>query len=165
MADTTGKPCSKRIQFHIDSANLSKNSKKAYVTVKIKDGKERLKTSLVKGQMNPSWHQSLAPTRISDTSEVIFEVKRRSVWPKPNTTRLAVTKSYPLSELLKLQGGNTFLTSYIELPLLASDSDDDVPSSGSLSVNIRELTSLETARISFEMAERMSQEIQKAEVI
>jgi hypothetical protein len=48
---------------------------------------------------------------MSETSEVTFEVKRRSVWPKPSTSRLAVTDPYPLSTLLKMQGGNTFGTS------------------------------------------------------
>ncbi|KAJ7108557.1 hypothetical protein C8R44DRAFT_803037 [Mycena epipterygia] len=117
MADTIGKLYSKRIQFHIDAATslpLPKRSRKApiaYVSVKITDIKDRLKTSVVKGQMNPTWQQNLTPTRINETSEVTFEVKHRSVWPKPSTSRLAITDPYPLSTLLKMQGGNTFGTS------------------------------------------------------
>ncbi|KAJ7682967.1 hypothetical protein B0H17DRAFT_1138018 [Mycena rosella] len=160
---------SKRIQFHIDAATslpLPKHSSKApiaYVSVKITDIKDRLKTSVVKGQMNPIWQQNLTPTRISETSEVTFEVKHRSTWPKPTTSRLAITDPYPLSTLLKMQGGNTFGTN-IELPLHAVlDTKTGMPMLGSLSVNIRELSSAETAKRSCERAERMSNDLQKGE--
>ncbi|KAJ7666111.1 hypothetical protein DFH06DRAFT_1185949 [Mycena polygramma] len=164
--ESIGNLYSKRIQFHIDAATAlppPKRSRKApiaYVSVKINDTKDRLKTSVVKGQMNPTWQQNLSPTRMSDTSQVIFEVKHRSVWPKPSTSRLAVTDAYPLSTLLKMQGGNHFGTN-IELPLHADASG--MQTAGTLSVNIRELTSLETARLCCEMAERRSSELQKIE--
>ncbi|KAJ7778264.1 hypothetical protein B0H16DRAFT_1502796 [Mycena metata] len=163
--EALGQLYSKRIQFHIDAATalpLASGSKKApiaYVSVKITDIKDRLRTGVVKGQMNPSWNENLSPTRISDNSEVIFEVKHRSVWPKPSTSRLAVTDPYPLSTLLKMQGGNTFGTN-IELPLHAAMATGS-HAAGSLSVNIRELTSIETVKLCWEMADRMSGELQR----
>ncbi|KAJ7512776.1 hypothetical protein B0H11DRAFT_1947325 [Mycena galericulata] len=172
MSDTVGKLYSKRIQFHIDGATslpLTKRSRKApiaYVTVKITDIKDRLKTSAVKGQSNPVWQQNLTPTRMSETSEVTFEVKQRSVWPKLSASRLAITGPYPLRTLLDMQGGNTFGTSLIEdieLPL-RSVKNTGTPTEGKLSVNIRELTSIDTAKLSWEMAERMSQDAQKIEL-
>ncbi|KAJ7100179.1 hypothetical protein B0H15DRAFT_796840 [Mycena belliarum] len=162
MADNL---CSKRIQFHIDAATsltLPKRSKKApiaYVSVKITDIKDRLRTSVVKGQKNPTWQQNLSPTRISETSEVTFEVNHRSIWPKPTTCRLAVTDPYPLSTLLKMQGGNTFGTN-LELPL---NTETGMPTTGTLSVNIRELSSIETAKLSWDMAERMANDSQRIE--
>ncbi|KAJ7439347.1 hypothetical protein FB451DRAFT_149511 [Mycena latifolia] len=137
----------KRIQFHIDTAtslplpNRSKKAPIAYVSVKITDIKDRLKTRVVKGQMNPTWQQNLPPT----------------------TSRLAVTDPYPLRTLLEMQGGNTFGTN-IQLPLHAAlDTKTGMPTMGTLSVNIRELTSAETARLAGEMAEKMSAELQKIE--
>ncbi|KAJ6588970.1 hypothetical protein B0H19DRAFT_1102318 [Mycena capillaripes] len=160
--ESSGNLCSKRIQFHIDTATALPLPKRkapiAYVRVKITDIKDRLKTSVVKGQMNPTWAQNLTPTRISEDSKVTFEVKHRSVWPKPSTSRLAVTDSYPLSTLLKMQGGNTFGTN-IELPLHVDTRG--MQTAGILSVNIRELTSVETAKLSCEMADRRSNELQK----
>ncbi|KAF8186968.1 hypothetical protein K438DRAFT_1973158 [Mycena galopus ATCC 62051] len=165
-----GKLCSKRIQFHIDAVTalaLPKGSSKApttYVSVKISDIKDHLKTSVVKGQ-NPTWQQNLSPTRIHENSEVVFEVKHRSIWPKPTTSRLAVTDPYPLSTLLQMQGGNTFKTN-IELPLHAAmtTTSSGKQTAGSLSVNIRELTSIETAKLCCELADRRSSgELQKIE--
>ncbi|KAJ7740017.1 hypothetical protein DFH07DRAFT_839644 [Mycena maculata] len=169
MSDSVVKLCSKRIQFHIDGATslpLPKRSQKApitYVSVKIADMKDRLKTSVAKGQVNPIWQQNLTPTRINETSEVTFEVKRRSIWPKLSASPLAMTDPYPLSTLLKMQGGNTFGTN-IELPLHAViNTTPSVPTIGCLSVNVRELTSIETARLSCEMADRMARDVQKIE--
>jgi hypothetical protein len=84
--ESIGKICSKRIQFHskyitkkkiveqpllildslaVDAATalpLPKHKAPiAYVSVKITDIKDRLKTSVVKGQMNPTWQQNLTP--------------------------------------------------------------------------------------------------------
>jgi len=168
-SDSFGKLYSKRIQFHIDAVTalpLPKRSQKtptAYVSVKISDIKDHLKTSVVKGQ-NPTWQQNLSPTRINENSEVVFEVKHRSIWPKPTTSRLAVTDPYPLSKLLQMQGGNTFGTN-IELPLHAAieTNASGKQMAGSLSVNIRELTSIETVKLWCEMAEKRSSELQKIE--
>ncbi|KAJ7892924.1 hypothetical protein B0H14DRAFT_3854775 [Mycena olivaceomarginata] len=165
--ESFGKLYSKRIQFHIDAVTalpLPKRSPKvptAYVSVKISDIKDHLKTGVVKGQ-NPTWQQNLSPTRINENSEVVFEVKHRSIWPKPSTSRVAVTDPYPLSTLLEMQGGNTFKTN-IELPLHAAITTNasGKQMAGSLSVNIRELTSIETAKLSCEMAERKSNELQR----
>ncbi|KAJ6487912.1 hypothetical protein C8R45DRAFT_994873 [Mycena sanguinolenta] len=170
-AESFGKLYSKRIQFHIDAVTalpLPKGSAKApttYVTVRISDLKDHLKTSVAKGSPNPTWQQNLSPTRLNDNSEVVFEVKHRSIWPKPTTSRLAVTDPYPLSTLLQMQGGNTFKTN-IELPLHAAmqTTASDKQMAGRLSVNIRELTSVETAKLCREMADRrLSGEIQRIE--
>jgi hypothetical protein len=82
--ESIGKMCSKRIQFHseykkkncgatltnigpilVDAATalpLPKHKAPiAYVSVKITDIKDSLKTSVVKGQMNPTWQQNLTP--------------------------------------------------------------------------------------------------------
>ncbi|KAJ6627880.1 hypothetical protein B0H10DRAFT_1940850 [Mycena sp. CBHHK59/15] len=192
MSVSVGKLDSKRIQFHIDAATslpLPKRSRKApmaYVSVKITDLKDRLKTSVVKGQINPTWQQNLTSARLRESSEVTFEVKHRSVWPRPGTSRLATTDPYPLSTLLKMQGGNTFGTSEfiqldndlvvailayehrvqdIELPLHAAiDTASGKSAMGSLTVNIRELTSLETAQLLCETADRMSGELQEIQL-
>ncbi|KAF7360296.1 C2 domain-containing protein [Mycena venus] len=168
-SDSFGKLYSKRIQFHIDAVKalpLPKRSHKAptaYVSVKISDIKDHLRTSVVKGQ-NATWQENLSPTRINENSEIVFEVKHRSIWPKPTTSRLAVTDPYSLSTLLQMQGGNTFGTN-IELPLHAAIETHASGKrvAGSLSVNIRELTSIETAKLCCEMAERRSSELQKIE--
>ncbi|KAK7044751.1 C2 domain-containing protein [Favolaschia claudopus] len=168
-SETVSKIYSKRIQFHIDAATALPNTKRsqkthtAFVSVKISDTKGNLKTSIVKGQ-NPTWQQNLSPMRIHENSEVVFEVKHRSIWPKPTTSCLAITDPYPLSTLLKMQGGNTFLTN-IELPLHSAMGTNSVGKqvAGSLSLNVRELTSIETAKLCCELAERRSHELQGVE--
>ncbi|KAJ7185666.1 hypothetical protein C8R46DRAFT_1061379 [Mycena filopes] len=167
--EALGQLCSKRIQFHIDAATaLPTGSKKAktppaYVSIKITDIKDqRLRTSAVKGQI---WNENLSPTRISDTSQVVFEVKHRSVWPllKPSAASpLAVTDAYPLSTLLKMQGGNTFDTN-IELPLHAQTGTG--AGAGSLSVNIRELTSIETVKLCWKMAGELERKASRDAVV
>ncbi|KAJ7828245.1 hypothetical protein B0H14DRAFT_2594747 [Mycena olivaceomarginata] len=42
----------------------------------------------VKGH-NPAWQHNLSPTRINKNSEVVFEVKHRSIWPKLSSSRVA----------------------------------------------------------------------------
>ncbi|KAJ7158237.1 hypothetical protein C8R43DRAFT_995124 [Mycena crocata] len=170
MSESIGELGSKRIQFHIDAATSlplpkshSRKAPIAYVCVKITNVRDRLETSVVKGQMNPTWQQNLTPTRISETSQVTFEVKQRSVWPKPTTSRLAITDPYPLSTLLQMQGGNTFGTN-IELPLHA-EKTSGIAALGILSVNIRELSSIETARRSWELAEKMAENVAKIDGI
>ncbi|KAJ7240826.1 hypothetical protein B0H12DRAFT_1074647 [Mycena haematopus] len=151
-----------RIQFHIDAVTalpLPKGSSKVpttYVAVKFSDQKYSLKTSVVKGQ-NPTWQQNLCPMRIEEDPEVVFEVKHRSIWPKPTTSRLAVTDSYPLSTLLQMQGGNNFKTN-IQLPLHAAieTTTSGKQMAGSLSLNIRELASIDTAKLCCEIAEARS---------
>jgi hypothetical protein len=78
-----------------------------------------------------------------------------------------------------MQGGNTFGTSMspshgtgawliclrgldIELPLHPA-TKTHVPGAGSLTVNIRELSSIETAQLCWEMAEKMSNDMQRVE--
>lgn len=51
----------------------------------------------------------------------------------------------------------------IELPLHAVMDTAGTPTMGSLSVNIRELTSIETAKLCCEMADRMSNDVQRPE--
>ncbi|KAF7321757.1 C2 domain-containing protein [Mycena kentingensis (nom. inval.)] len=146
---------SKRIQFHIDAAtDLPAHKSKPFVRVKITDtaAKENpLRTSTTRCDKHSeiaSWQENLTLDTVSPSCKVTFEVLERSpIWAPGmgKASKLAISDAYPLRKLLDMQaeGGHAFDTN-IELPLHAP-SPVASPTSARLSVNVRELTSRQTA--------------------
>ncbi|KAJ7287010.1 hypothetical protein C8J57DRAFT_1652590 [Mycena rebaudengoi] len=153
---------SKCIQFHIDAAIPiadSPNVRFAYASVRIADLKDRVRT---KRQMAPIWREDLAPLSLKDSSEISFRVKPRCRSLRSKSSPVT-TDPYPLHKLLEMQNtaaapidDSISPTGSIELPLHSRGVHIGV-----LTVTIRELSVLESAKLSSEMAEGISHVFKK----
>ncbi|KAJ7496700.1 hypothetical protein FB451DRAFT_1456187, partial [Mycena latifolia] len=122
----------------------------------IADRKDHLKTGV--HLLHTSWQENLAPLALKDTSPVTFELRYRPAWWKTGSVQLAATTSYPLSELLEMQGS----VKSAALPLYTAQTaaEPSVPM-GALTVHVHALSSLEAAKLSLDSAQNSVREFNK----
>ncbi|KAJ6590074.1 hypothetical protein DFH09DRAFT_1140832 [Mycena vulgaris] len=150
----------KHIEFHIDEvaflspAGCAAKSPRAYIRVRLSDRPHRLKTGM--HLFDTSWQENLAPMALNETSQVTFELRCRLAWWRSGPSQLAVTRSYPLSKLLEMQGSGANII--LPLCVAQSDSAEPIAKIGTLTMTVRVLSVLEAAKLFLESAEHSVRE-------
>ncbi|KIY46067.1 hypothetical protein FISHEDRAFT_60555 [Fistulina hepatica ATCC 64428] len=171
----------RRIQFHVVSSSAlptpphSSKPPNPYVVIRVEGhSTPLLKTGAVSRKHEPSWHENLFPCTIKRTAEITFAVKHHATWPRTSSDPvLAVSESYSLEHLLAMQAVTIPLRRALQSsrpssPLLVrrasissskssprTPTSPDTTSPPTLTINIREIASIETAHA----AQRLSQQL------
>ncbi|ESK97234.1 hypothetical protein Moror_17890 [Moniliophthora roreri MCA 2997] len=163
---TTGNDRKHFMQFHVISAvGLSEKAsgkRPATSFVGMTVGKHYYTTSTVSSkESDPVWHDNLGPIWLNYDAKVTFKVKYRTMPLLPVQT-FASTKAYRLQELVEQQADIWDRNCSIDLPLRLESAG---PTTSKLTINIRAVSSAESAFEEVAKARARSNSIKQEEAM